>query len=47
VHTPNDSENDLSAAIEVAGLADLEGAHLSAIRSATGYFVRAGRYSLP
>lgn len=44
-HTPNDAENDLPGAIEVAGLTGLEGTHLSVIRSATGFVVRADRYS--
>jgi hypothetical protein len=40
-HTPNGEENDLSAAIEAAGLTGLEEARLSVTRSATGFVVRA------
>jgi len=42
-HTPNEAENDLPGAVEVAGLTGLEGARLSVIRSATGFVVRADR----
>jgi len=40
-HTPNEAENDVAAAVEQAGLSGLEHAHLSAIRSPTGFVVRA------
>ena len=40
-HTPNEAEDDLPAAIEAAGLAGVQGARLSAIRSATGFIVQA------
>jgi hypothetical protein len=40
-HTPNDAEDDLRAAIEAAGLTGIEEAHLTAIRSPTGFVVRA------
>jgi len=42
-HTPNDAEQDLPAAVEEAGLTGLQGARLSAFRSATGFVVRADR----
>ena len=42
-HTPNEAENDLLFAIQEAGLKGLEGAQLSAIRSPTGFIVRADR----
>jgi hypothetical protein len=42
-HTPNEAENDLPGAVEVAGLTGLEGARLSVIRSTTGFVVRADR----
>jgi hypothetical protein len=42
-HTPSDAENDLPEALAEAGLTGLQGARLSAIRSATGFVVRADR----
>lgn len=42
-HTPNEAEDDLPAAVEAAGLAGLRDARLSAVRSATGFVVRADR----
>lgn len=42
-HTPNDAERDPRGAIEEAGLRGLDGAQLSAIRSPTGFIVRADR----
>jgi branched-subunit amino acid transport protein AzlD len=42
-HTPNNAEDDLAAAVEEAGLTGLESARLSAVRSATGFVVRADR----
>lgn len=42
-HTPNNAEDDLPAAVEEAGLTGLEDARLSAIRSPTGFVVRADR----
>jgi hypothetical protein len=42
-HTPNDAETDLPAALDAAGLKGLQGATLSAIRSATGFVLRADR----
>jgi hypothetical protein len=40
-HTPNYAEDDLRAAIEAAGLTGIEEAQLTAIRSPTGFVVRA------
>ena len=40
-HTPNNAEDDLPAAVEEAGLTGLQSARLSAIRSITGFIVRA------
>jgi hypothetical protein len=40
-HTPNEAEDDLSAAVEESGLKGLEEARLSVVRSATGFVVRA------
>jgi len=40
-HTPNDAEKDSAAAVEEAHLFGLEQARLSAIRSLTGFVVRA------
>jgi hypothetical protein len=42
-HTPNEAENDPRFAIDEAGLTGLEGALLTAIRSPTGFIVRADR----
>jgi len=42
-HTPNNAEDDLPAAVDDAGLTGLQNARLSAIRSATGFVVRADR----
>jgi hypothetical protein len=42
-HTPNDAETDLPSALDAAGLKGLQGASLSAIRSATGFVLRADR----
>ena len=42
-HTPNEAEDDLPAAIEAAGLGGLQDAHLSAVRSVTGFVVQATR----
>jgi hypothetical protein len=42
-HTPNEAEDDLPSAIEAAGLAGLQEARLSVIRSESGFVVRADR----
>jgi hypothetical protein len=42
-HTPNNAENDLHTAIAAAGVSGIEEAQLSAIRSPTGFVVRADR----
>jgi hypothetical protein len=42
-HTPNNAEDDPRAAVEAAGLTGIEKAQLSAIRSSTGFVVRADR----
>jgi hypothetical protein len=42
-HTPNEAEDDLPAAVGESGLTGLEKAHLSVIRSDTGFVVRADR----
>lgn len=42
-HTPNNAEDDPRAAVAAAGLAGIEEARLSAIRSSTGFVVRADR----
>lgn len=42
-HTPNNAEDDLPAAVEEAGLTGLENARLSAVRSPTGFVIRADR----
>jgi hypothetical protein len=40
-HTPNEAEYDPVSALAAAGLKGLAGARLSAIRSATGFVIRA------
>jgi hypothetical protein len=42
-HTPNDAEYDPASALAAAGLKGLEEARLSAIRSTTGFVIRADR----
>jgi hypothetical protein len=42
-HTPNEAEDDLPEAVEVSGVTGLQGARLSATRSATGFVLRADR----
>jgi hypothetical protein len=42
-HSPNNAEDDPKYALAAAGLKGLKEARLSAIRSATGFVVRANR----
>jgi hypothetical protein len=42
-HSPNNAEDDLPAAVEEAGLTGLDNARLSAVRSPTGFVIRADR----